>query len=98
MMIDDITMLFLGCILTFVIGFCVGHTVLHKDTWLTLDKISHWIDNTNSNKWVQYYMYQDLETKYDNLSKEYEQYRGAMKAINDCCKKHNDGDMDGKIP
>ena len=92
-MIDEITMLFLGCILTFVIGFCVGHTVLHKDTWLTLDKISQWIDDTNSNKWVQYRVYQDLETKYENLLKEHEQYRGTMKAINDCRGKYKDGDV-----
>ena len=92
-MIDEITMLFLGCILAFVIGFCVGHTVLHKDTWLTLDKISQWIDDTNSNKWVQYSMYEDLEVKYDALLREYEQYRGTMKAIDDCCKKHDKGDM-----
>lgn len=90
---NEIAMSIFCSILTFVIGFCVGHAVLHKDTWLTLDKISQWIDDTNSNKWIQYHMYQDLETKYENLLKEHEQYRGTMKAINDCCKKHDDGDL-----
>lgn len=92
-MIDEITVFFLGCFLTFVIGFCVGHTVLHKNTWLTLEKISKWIDDTNSNKWIQYSMYEDLEIKYENLLKEHEQYRGTMKAIDDCCRKHKDGDI-----
>ena len=91
---NEIAILIFCSLLTFVIGFCVGHTVLHKDTWLTLDKISQWIDDTNSNKWVQYYMYQDLETKYNDLLKEHEQYRGTMKAINDCCRNNNGDNND----
>ena len=91
----DIMMVLFCSITTFVIGFCLGHTVLHKDAWLLIDRISQWIDDTNSNKWIQYSMYENLETKYDALLREYEQYRGTMKAIDDYRKKHNDGDVDG---
>ena len=38
-------------------------------------------------------MYENLETKYDALLREYEQYRGTMKAIDDY-RKHNNGDSD----
>lgn len=79
--------------LTFILGFCAGHTVLHKDAWLTIDKISRWIDDTNSNQWIQYNMYENLENKYEGLLKEYEQYKGTMKAIEDCRKKSNKGDI-----
>ena len=90
----EIITFILCCFLTFVIGFCLGHTVLHKDAWLLIDRISQWIDDTNSNKWVQYSMYENLENKYEGLLKEYEQYRGTMKAIDDYREKHKDGDGD----
>lgn len=87
-------MIILFCsITTFVIGFCLGHTVLHKDAWLLINRISQWIDNTNSNTWIQYSMYENLENKYESLLKEYEQYRGTMKAIDDY-HKHKDGDVE----
>lgn len=94
MMENEIMMILFCSITTFVIGFCLGHTVLHKDAWLLIDRISQWIDDTNSNKWIQYSMYEDLEEKYELLLREHEQYRGTMKAINDCRKKYNDGDVD----
>lgn len=90
----EIITIILCCVLTFVIGFCLGHTVLHKDAWLLIDRISQWIDDTNSNKWVQYSMYENLENKYEGLLREYEQYRGTMKAIDDYREKHKEGDLE----
>ena len=90
-------MIVLFCsITTFVIGFCLGHTVLHKDAWLLIDRIAQWIDDTNSNKWIQYSLYENLENKYESLLKEYEQYRGTMKAIDDY-HKQKDGDKNEKV-
>ena len=37
-------------------------------------------------------MYENLENKYEGLLREYEQYRGTMKAIDDCCKRGDNDD------
>lgn len=84
---QDIMFMFFISFLIFVIGLCTGQFMLKADTESAVRKVEQWIDDTNSNKWVQYEMYQELEEKYEALLCEYEQYRGTMKAINDCNKK-----------
>lgn len=94
MMENEIMVLIFCSLLTFAIGFVLGQTMSHKNAWIILEQISQWIEDTHSNQWVQHSIYQDLEVKYDALVREYEQYRGTMKAINDCRKKYDDGDID----
>lgn len=83
---QDMMFMFFAGFLIFVIGICIGQFMLKADTESAVRKVEQWIDDTTSNKWVQYEIYQDLEEKYEALLREYEQYRGTMKAINDCCK------------
>lgn len=84
---QDLMCAFFCGFLIFIVGMCIGYCMLKSDAESAISKVSQWIDDTTSNKWVQYEMYYELEKKYDNLLSEYEQYRGTMKAINDCCKK-----------
>ena len=84
--------MFFAGFLIFVIGICIGQFMLKADTESAVRKVEQWIDDTTSNKWVQYEMYQELEEKYENVLREYEQYRGTMRAIDDCCKKSKKDD------
>lgn len=90
-MADEIVLMIFIDFLVFLVGLCIGYCMLRSDNASAVDKISRWIDETQSNQWIQYYMYQELEEKYESLLKEYEQYRGTMTAINDCCKKRKGG-------
>lgn len=76
----------------FAVAFFVGYSYATKSSLLAIENVERWIEHTESNCWVQYEMYRDLEDKYEQLLSEYHQYRGTMKAINDYCKK---GDKNG---
>lgn len=87
MFVDDGMMFFFSCLLTCMISLIIGYSWATHDSLTAIENVNRWIEDTQSNRWIQYYMYQELEEKYELLLKEYEQYRGTMKAINDCCKK-----------
>lgn len=64
--------------------FMIGYAYATRRSLLAIETVEQWIQDTESNQWVQYSMYKDLEEKYDKLVREYEQYRGMIKAIKDC--------------
>lgn len=67
-----------------LVFFMIGYVYATRRSLLAIETVEQWIQDTKSNKWVQYSMYKDLEEKYDKLVKEHEQYRGMIKAIKDC--------------
>lgn len=72
--------------LTFtIIGYCFAE----RESIGAIRRVDHWISTVEDNRWVQYTMYEELEKKYEDCLKEYEQYRGMIKAIKD-----HDGDVE----
>lgn len=90
MFVGDGMVFFFSCLLTCMISLIIGYSWATHDSLNAIENVNRWIEDTQSNRWIQYHMYQELENKYDALLKEYEQYRGTMKAIDDCCKKRDD--------
>ena len=82
---EAITLLVLYTILILVLGF----TIAEKESLRAIKRIDHWIDTTQSNDWVSSDMYFNLEKEYIDTIAQYEQYRGIIKAINDCNVKIN---------
>lgn len=63
--------------------FMIGYSYATRRSLLAIETVEQWINDTNSNQWVHYSMYSELEEKYDKLVREHEQYRGMVKAIKD---------------
>ena len=73
-------LLWLLSALTFtIIGYCCAE----RESIGAIRRVDNWISTVEDNQWVQYTMYEELEKKYENCLKEYEQYRGMIKAIKD---------------
>lgn len=73
-------LLWLLSALTFtIIGYCFAE----RESIGAIRRVDHWISTVEDNRWVQYTMYEELEKKYEDCLKEYEQYRGMIKAIKD---------------
>lgn len=74
------------CILTiafvFLFGCCFGYAISVRDGLSYISKIIQQIELLD-NQWVAYSIYKDLLNKYDTTVKEYEQYKGCIKAFKD---------------
>ena len=68
-----------------VIGYCLAE----RESISAIMRVDNWISTVEDNQWVHYSMYKELEEKYEDCLKEYEQYRGMIKAIKDY-----DGDVE----
>ena len=65
------------------LGIIIGYAIATRDGLKSIENVNRWIETTESNRWVQIELYKDLETKYEELIKEYEQYKGTIQALND---------------
>ena len=70
-------------IMTFVIGLAIGHMMIAKDSFLAVQNVNNWINDTKSNQWIQISLYNELEQKYHELEQEYNQYKGFIKAYDE---------------
>lgn len=83
-MVEDwLVILCIWC-LSIIAGIAVGYAIATKESLTAVQSIERCINNTNSNDWVHYEMYKELEEKYNNLVKDHERYRGMIQAIKDC--------------
>ncbi len=76
----------LSAFICIIIGYCFAE----RHSINAIMRVDDWISTVENNEWIQYGMYKELEEKYEDCLKEYEQYRGMIKAIKDC----NDGDVE----
>ena len=86
---EEIFILIFILIGTIIISFSIGYAWATRCSLLAIENVNNWISNHEANCWVQYSMYEELEKKYIKLLSEYEQYRGMIKAIDDCGDKHD---------
>lgn len=63
------------------LGIIIGYAIATRDGLKSIENVNRWIETTESNHWVHIELYKDLETKYEELIKEYEQYKGTIKAL-----------------
>lgn len=82
-MMDDIVIMIFSMILLLIVGFAVGYAVATRSSLMAIENVNNWIKSTEANHWIQIELYNDLEYKYESLMKEYEQYKGTMKAMRD---------------
>lgn len=80
---NDIVIMIFSMTLLLIVGFVVGYAFATRDSLMAIENVNNWINSTEANHWVQIGLYNDLEYKYESLMKEYEQYKGAMKAMKD---------------
>ena len=82
-MMNDIVIMIFSMTLLLIVGFAVGYAFATRDSLMVIENVNNWIQSTEANHWIEIGLYNDLEYKYENLMKEYEQYKGAMKAMQD---------------
>ena len=82
-MMSEIVMVVLSIGLLLFLGIIIGYAIATRDGLKSIENVNRWIETTESNHWVQIELYKDLETKYEELIKEYEQYKGTIQALND---------------
>ena len=80
---SEIVMMVLSIGLLLFLGIIIGYAIATRDGLKSIENVNRWIETTESNHWVQIELYKDLETKYEELIKEYEQYKGTIQALND---------------
>ena len=82
------------CIIMVLGAICfmsVGYAFATRHSLLAIENVERWINDTKSNQWVAYSIHKELEEKYIALLKEYEQYRGTVKCLEDL-KKNGDAE------
>ena len=82
-MMNDIVIMIFSMTLLLIVGFAVGYAFATRDSLMVIENVNNWIQSTEANHWIEIGLYNDLEYKYENLMKEYEQYKGVMKAMQD---------------
>lgn len=82
-MMNDIVIMIFSMTLLLLVGLAVGYAFATRSSLMAIENVNNWINSTEANHWVQIGLYNDLEDKYENLMKEYEQYKGTMKAMKD---------------
>lgn len=80
---NDIVIMIFSMTLLLLVGIAVGYAFATRSSLMAIENVNNWIETTESNHWVEIRLYKDLESKYETLMKEYEQYKGAMKAMKD---------------
>ena len=70
-------------VMTFIIGLAIGYMMIAKNSFLAVENVNNWINDTKSNEWIQISLYNELEQKYHELDQEYSQYKGFVKAYNE---------------
>lgn len=71
-------------IILFLLAGCgIGYAIATRHSLGGIERVNRWIDDTESDQWVSYKLYKDLQEKYENTLKEYEQYRGMVKCLKD---------------
>ena len=80
---SEIVMMVLSIGFLLFLGIIIGYAIATRDGLKSIENVNRWIETTESNHWVQIELYKDLETKYEELIKEYEQYKGTIQALND---------------
>ena len=78
---SDIVIIIFSMFLLLVVGFAVGYASATRSSLMAIENVNNWIESTESNHWVHIGLYNDLKYKYESLMKEYEQYKGAVKAM-----------------
>ena len=82
-MMSEIVMMVLSIGFLLFLGIIIGYAIATRDGLKSIENVNRWIETTESNRWVQIELYKDLETKYEELIKEYEQYKGTIQALKD---------------
>ena len=82
-MMNDIVIMIFSMILLLIVGLAVGYAFATRNSLMAIENVNNWIKSTEANHWIEIGLYNDLECKYENLMKEYEQYKGTMKAMKD---------------
>ena len=80
---SNIVIMIFSMTLLLIVGFAIGYAFATRNSLMAIENVNNWINSTKANHWVEIRLYKDLEDKYESLMKEYEQYKGAMKAIKD---------------
>lgn len=80
---NNIVLMIFSMTLLLIVGLVMGYAFATRSSLMAIENVNNWINSTEANHWIQIGLYNDLEFKYENLMKEYEQYKGAMKAMKD---------------
>lgn len=83
MIITEPIMVAFGLALWSMLFIAIGYTIATKESIHSVDEVQQWLKNTNSNEWVSAVMYEEMAEKYEDLLREYEQYKGCMNALKD---------------
>ena len=75
-----------------VLCLFMGYAWATRDSLLCIENVERWINDTNSNNWVDASLYYKIQEDYNELLAEYNQYQGAVKALKDCNKFKQEGD------
>ena len=70
-------------IMTFFIGLTIGYMMIAKNSFIAVQNVNNWINDTKSNEWINISLYNELEQKYHELEQEYNQYKGFIKAYDE---------------
>lgn len=65
-----------------LLGCCFGYALTVRDGLLEIEKVITKMEHLD-NHYVEYSIYKDLQDKYEDTVKEYEQYKGCIKALKD---------------
>lgn len=79
-------------IMAFVIGLAVGYMMIAKNSFLAVENVNNWINDTKSNEWINISLYDELEQKYHELEQEYSQYKGFVKAYKELIERSEKND------
>lgn len=82
-MMNDIVIMIFSMTLLLFVGFAVGYAFATRSSLMAIENVNNWIKSTEANHWIEIGLYNDLKYEYENLMKEYEQYKGTMKAMKD---------------
>lgn len=88
-MTEQIMWIIIIWLLTAILFSVIGYCLAERDSISAIMRVDNWISTVEDNQWIHYEMYKELEEKYEDCLKEYEQYRGMIKAIKDY-----DGDVE----
>lgn len=83
MVIDEPIMVAICIALGSVLFMCLGYAIATKNSICAIENVERWMKNIQSDAWISSDIYDEQVQKYEDLLKEYEQYKGCMKALRD---------------